>query len=152
LRLGTRHKKDSLDTGWMNKAGSTGCATQSEVKVKQKIQIRVPRDESHVSVGGLLALGYGRKRILQKKRRNTNYAEGRLTDIRSKWLKKQKRWSEVRERKSLDEEIEEERLVRKVDRGQLNKWKNPSVYALENLVGRKERHGGEALKTRVNLT
>jgi hypothetical protein len=70
----------------------------------------------------------------------------------SKWLKKKKRWSEVQERKPLDEEIEEDRSTRKVDHGQLNKWKNPSVDALENLTGRKERQGGEALKTRVKLT
>jgi hypothetical protein len=70
-----------------------------------------------------------------------------LTEIRSKWLKKKKIWSEVRERKSLDKEIEEDRSARKVDRGQLNKRKNPPVYALENLVGRKERQVGEALKT-----
>jgi hypothetical protein len=78
--------------------------------------------------------------------------EGRLTEIRSKWLKKQKRWNEVRESKLLDEEIEEDRSTRKVDRGQLSKRKNPSVDALENLAGRKERHVGEALKKRVKLT
>jgi hypothetical protein len=43
----------------------------------------------------MLALGYRIKRILQKKRRNMNYVEGRLTEIRSKWLKKKKRQSEV---------------------------------------------------------
>jgi hypothetical protein len=61
LRLGTRHKKDSLHTGWRNREGSTGCTAQSEVEVKQKVHIKVPRDESQVSVGGLLALGYGKK-------------------------------------------------------------------------------------------
>jgi hypothetical protein len=81
-----------------------------------------------------------------------NCAEGRLTEIRSKWLKKQKRWSEVRERKSLDEEIEEDRSARKVDRGQLSKRKNPPIDALENLTGRKERQVGEALKMWVKLT
>jgi hypothetical protein len=65
--------------------------------------------------------------------------EGWLNEIRSKWLKKQKRWSEVRERKSLDEETEKDRSTRKVDRGKLKKRKNPPVDALENLVGRKER-------------
>jgi hypothetical protein len=61
LRLATRHKKDSLHIGWRNKAEITGCVVQSAVEVQQKIQIRVPRDESQVSVGGLLTLGYGRK-------------------------------------------------------------------------------------------
>jgi hypothetical protein len=51
-----------------NRAESTDCAAQSAVEEKKKVQIRVPRDESQVSVGGLLALGYGSKKILQKKR------------------------------------------------------------------------------------
>jgi hypothetical protein len=75
-----------------------------------------------------------------------------LTEIRSKWLKKQKRWSEVRERNSLDKEIEEDKSARKVDRGQINKRKKSPVDALENLVGRKERQASEALKTWVKLT
>jgi hypothetical protein len=40
-------------------------------------------DESHVSVGGMLALGYGlRKKLKNKKeeRGSTNYAEGTLTE------------------------------------------------------------------------
>jgi hypothetical protein len=52
----------------------------------------------------------------------------------------------------LNEEIEEDRSARKMDRGQLNKRKNPLVDALENLVGRKERQAGEALKMWVKLT
>jgi hypothetical protein len=47
--------------------------------------------------------------------------EGTLIEIGSKWLKKQKRRSEARENKSLDEKIEENRSTRKIDRGQLNK-------------------------------
>jgi hypothetical protein len=81
-----------------------------------------------------------------------NCAKGRLIEIRSKWLKKKKRWSEVRESKSLDEEIEEDKSTRKMDRGKLSKWKNTPVDALENLVGRKERQAGEALETWVKLT
>jgi hypothetical protein len=50
-----------------------------------------------------------------------NCAEGTLTEIGSKWSKKQKRRSEVRENKSLDEKIEENRSARKMDHGQLNK-------------------------------
>jgi hypothetical protein len=75
-----------------------------------------------------------------------------LTEIRSKWLKKKKRRSEVRENKSLDEKIEENRSTRKMDRGQLSKWKNPPIDALEHLVGKKERQAGEARKTWVKLT
>jgi hypothetical protein len=98
-----------------------------------------------------LALGYGGEKILWKKRRNVNCVEGRLNEIRSKWLKKQKRQSEVREKKSLDEETKKNKSTRKVDRGQLKKRKNPPVDALENLAGRKERQVGKALKTWVKL-
>jgi hypothetical protein len=52
----------------------------------------------------------------------------------------------------LDEEIEEDRSARKMDCGKLSKRKNPSVDALENLAGRKERQAGEALKTWFKLT
>ena len=52
------------------------------------------RDESHVSVGGLLALGYEVRKKSRKKERkiqSANCTEGTLTDIGSKWKKKQKR-------------------------------------------------------------
>jgi hypothetical protein len=52
----------------------------------------------------------------------------------------------------LDEEIKDDRSARKMDHGQLSKWKNPLVDSLENLVGRKERQVGEALKMWVKLT
>jgi hypothetical protein len=52
----------------------------------------------------------------------------------------------------LDKDIEEDSSARKTDRGQLNKWKNTLVYALEHLTGRKERQVGEALKIGVKLT
>jgi hypothetical protein len=42
------------------------------------------RDESEVSVGGLLSLGYGRKRRLMKKRKNVNCAEDTVTITGSK--------------------------------------------------------------------
>jgi hypothetical protein len=52
----------------------------------------------------------------------------------------------------LDEEIEDDRSARKKDRGQLSKWKNPPLDALEHHARRKERQAGEALKTWVKLT
>jgi hypothetical protein len=52
----------------------------------------------------------------------------------------------------LDGEIEEDRSTRKMDRGQLNKWKNPPMDALEHLAGKKEGQVGKALKTWVKLT
>jgi hypothetical protein len=98
----------------------------------------------------VLALGYGRKRRLQKKRRSANCAEDTLTEIRLKWLKKKKRRSEVRECESLDEKTEENRSTRKRDHGQLSKRKNPPIDALEHLVERRkdrlvkpEKHVGQ---------
>ena len=81
-----------------------------------------------------------------------NCAESTLTEIGLKWPKKQKIWSRVRESKSLDGDIEEDRSSRKMDRGQLNKRKNPLLDALEHRARRKERQVGEALKTWVKLT
>jgi hypothetical protein len=52
----------------------------------------------------------------------------------------------------LDEEIEDDRSERKKDCGQLNKWKNPLLDALEHHARRKESQAGEALKMRVKLT
>jgi hypothetical protein len=78
--------------------------------------------------------------------------EGTLTENGSKWPKKQKRRSEVRENESLDEKIKENRSTRKMDHGQLSKQKNPPMDALEHLAGKKERQVGEARKTRVKLT
>jgi hypothetical protein len=61
LKLGTRHRKDILHTVGRNREESTDCVAQSAAEEKKKVQIRVPRDESQVSVGGLLALGSGSK-------------------------------------------------------------------------------------------
>jgi hypothetical protein len=52
----------------------------------------------------------------------------------------------------LDEEIEDDILARKTDRGQLSKWKNPPMDALDHLAGNKEIQAGEALRMRVKLT
>jgi hypothetical protein len=68
----------------------------------------------------LLGLGFGLRKKAKKKeekRRNVNYVKGTLTEIRSKWLKKKKRRSEVRKNNSLDEKIEEKRSARKMDLG-----------------------------------
>jgi hypothetical protein len=52
----------------------------------------------------------------------------------------------------LEENIEEDKAVRKMDRGQLNKRNKTSTSALEHLVEKKERQAGEALKAQVKLT
>jgi hypothetical protein len=49
----------------------------------------------------------------------------------------------------LNEKIEDDRSSRKMDRGQLNKWKKMSTSALEHFMGKKERQAGEARKTWV---
>jgi hypothetical protein len=46
---------------------------------------------------------------IKEERRSTNCVEGTLTDIGSKWSKKKKRRSEVRENESLNEKIEDDR-------------------------------------------
>jgi hypothetical protein len=62
-----------------DKAESTGCSTQSAVEVKGRLNLAVTRDESHVSVGGLLALGYvlrKKERLRKNKDESTKCAEG----------------------------------------------------------------------------
>jgi hypothetical protein len=50
-------------------AESKGCVVQSKVEaIQRRIRSEVPRDESQVSVGVVLALGYGRKWRTRKKR------------------------------------------------------------------------------------
>jgi hypothetical protein len=58
----------------------------------------------------------------------------------------------VRKSKPLDEEIEDDRSTRKMDRGQLRKWKKPLLDALEHRTRRKGRQDGEARKKRVKFT
>jgi hypothetical protein len=55
--------------------------------------------------------------------------------------KEQKRWSEARESKSLEKEIENDKSARKKDCGQLNKRKNPPLDALENRTKKKGKTG-----------
>jgi hypothetical protein len=103
----------------------------------------------------LLALGYGlrnKAKKKEKKRRSTNCMEDTLTEIESKWSKKQKIRREVRENESLDEDIKDDRSSRKMDHGQLSKWKKMSTSALEHLAEKKERQADKAQEVRVKLT
>ena len=52
----------------------------------------------------------------------------------------------------MDEEIEDDRSTREVDREQLRKRRNPSLDALEHCEMKKERQDGEAHKKWVKLT
>jgi hypothetical protein len=49
------------------------------MKKNKRIRAEVPRDESQVSVGGMLALGYESKRRSRKKRKNVNCTEDTVT-------------------------------------------------------------------------
>jgi hypothetical protein len=55
-------------------------------------------------------------------------------------------------KKSLDEEIEDDKSAREMDREKLNKKKNPPLDALEHHMRRKEIQADEALKMWVKLT
>jgi hypothetical protein len=92
-----------------------------------------------VSVGGLLALDYGRLQVLRKEEQSMNCAERTLIEIGLKSLKKQKRRKKVRESKSLNEKTEEDKSTRNMDHGQLNKNKNPPIDDLVHLTRKKER-------------
>jgi hypothetical protein len=58
-----------------------------------------------------------------------NCGEGTLTENGSKWSKKRKRRSEVRESELLNEKIKEDISTRKMDCGQLSKRKKPPADA-----------------------
>jgi hypothetical protein len=68
-----------------------------------------------------------------------NNMEDTMTVAGLKLENKNKIWSEVKGRKLLDEEIKDDRSVRKTNRGQLSKKKKPSLDALEHRVRWKER-------------
>jgi hypothetical protein len=61
LKLGTRHRKDSLHTVGGTEQKAQAALRSLKSKKNRRFRSEVPRDESQVSVGGLLALGYGRK-------------------------------------------------------------------------------------------
>jgi hypothetical protein len=48
----------------------------------------------------------------------------------------------------LKENIKEDRSTKKMDHGQLSKWKKTPTDALEHLAGKKEEQIGEAIKMR----
>ena len=52
----------------------------------------------------------------------------------------------------MEENIKEDKVSKKRDHGQLSKRKNTSTSALDNLMEKKERQVGEALKTQIKLT
>jgi hypothetical protein len=102
-----------------------------------------------------LALGHvlrKKVKIKEEERQSMKCAEGTQTEEGSKWLKKHKRRNEVKESKSLKEKIKEDKETKKIDRGQVSKWKKTLMGALEHLVEKKEEQVGEVLKMRVMWT
>jgi hypothetical protein len=89
-------------------------AAQSRSEIEGS-DMKCLRDESQVSIGGLLALGYGRTRRSRKKRSNMNYVGDTVTVTGMKQAKEKKIWSEVWKIKPLDEEIKDEKSTRKMD-------------------------------------
>jgi hypothetical protein len=79
-------------------------------------------------------------------------AEGTQTEEGLKWLKKHKRRNEVKESKSLKQNIKEEKASNKIDHGKVNKRKKTLRGSLENLVEKKEEQVDEVLKMRVMWT
>jgi hypothetical protein len=75
-----------------------------------------------------------------------NYMKGRLTEIKSKWLKKKKRWSEVQKRMPFDKEIKEERSTRNMDRGKLSKRKKATGICFGEPRGKEGKTGWRSPK------
>ena len=78
--------------------------------------------------------------------------EGTQIEEGLKWLKKHKRRNEVKESRSLKENIKEYKAAKKIDRGQVNKQKKTLMGALECLMEKKEEQVSEVLKMRVMWT
>jgi hypothetical protein len=112
-------------------------------------------DESHVSVGGLLALGHVLKKkskIKEEERQILKCSEDTQTKEGSKWLKKHKIRKEVKESKPLKEKIKEDKETKKIDHGKVSKQKKTLMGALEHLPEKKEEHVINVLKMRVMWT
>jgi hypothetical protein len=66
------------------------------------------------------------------------FVEGTQIEEGLKWLKKHKRRNEVKERNLLKQKIKEDKEGKKIDHGQVIKWKKTLMGALENLIEKKE--------------
>jgi hypothetical protein len=68
----------------------------------------------------MLTLGHvlrKKAKIKEEERQSMKCAEGTQTEEGSKWLKKHKRRSEVRESNSLKEKIKKDKATKRIDRG-----------------------------------
>jgi hypothetical protein len=113
------------------------------------------RDKSDVSVRDLLDLGHvSRKKenIKEEEIQIRKCMEGTQTEEGSKWLKNHKRRSEVRENKSLKENIKEDKVEKRIYCGQVNKQNRMQMGALENLGEKKEGWVRKVLKRQVMWT
>ena len=136
MKLGTRHRKDSLHKEGRDREESRGFSTQPEAEANQKDQILSALGRATSECWGPVDPWLWKRPKIKEERQNTNCAKGTLTDIGSKWSKKLKRRRKVRE---SNEKIKDDRSERKIDHGQLSKWKKTSTSALEHLAGKKEK-------------
>jgi hypothetical protein len=112
----------------------------------------VTRDESHVSVGSLLALCHvlrKKVKIKEEEIQSMKCAEGTQTKEGSKRLKKHKRKNEVKEDKLLKEKIKEDKEAKKIDRGQVSKRNKTLMCIFDHFAENKEEQVNEVLKIRV---
>jgi hypothetical protein len=89
----------------------------------------------------MLSLGHvlrKKEKIKEEERQSMKCTEGTQTEEGSKWLKKHKRRNKVKERKSLKENIKEDKATKKIYHGQVNKQKKTLMGALEHLAKKKE--------------
>jgi hypothetical protein len=78
--------------------------------------------------------------------------EGTQIEEGLKWLKRHKRRNEVRERKSLKENIKKYKETKMIDHGQVSKQKKTLMGSLENLAEKKEEQVNKVLKMQVMWT
>jgi hypothetical protein len=105
LKLGTRHRKDSLHKMGRDRAESTGCSTQSAVEVLQKAQYF--SDSGRVTCecwGPVFPWLWKKEKIKEEERQSTNCGGSTQTEEGSKWLKKHKRRNEVKENQVVERE------------------------------------------------
>jgi hypothetical protein len=80
----------------------------------------------------VLALGkvlWKKENIKEEERQSTKCTEGTQTKEGSKWLTKHKIRNEVKKRNPFKEKIKEDKVEKKIDRGQVSKWKKTLMGA-----------------------
>jgi hypothetical protein len=89
-----------------------------------------------------LSLGYvlrKKAKIKEEERQRMKCTEGTQIEEGSKWLKKHKGRNEVKERKSLKENMKEEKEAKKIDRGKVSERNKTLMGSLEHLMEKEEQ-------------